>query len=510
MRRPGSPPPGPPPAPAGPSQAVLDIGSNSIRIVAYSGTGRVPVPVFSERVTCGLGRALADSGRMDPEAVGAALKALGRWGALMRAMRPARVSAVATAAVREAANGAEFIVRARDALGGIPVEVVSGEQEARLSALGVVSATPGATGVVADFGGASLELARVSRGRIRETATLPLGSLRLFGQAGNDLGKAQRIADAELDRVGWLDRSARGRPVHLVGGLWRNLFWMRLEHVGYPLEVLHGYTVTPGEVAELPALVERIGADRLAAFRRVSADRIPHLPTGAMLLARLVARTRAASAVISGSGLREGLLFQGLPGREAAADPLLAGAEDMCRRFGGDPGNRMGVARWTDALFGKAGLGETPGQRRLRVASCLLSEVSGHAHPDHRADVVFREILYSHLTGIDHPGRVFLACAGHCRHGGDGLSGGVGSVGRVLDAEGMRLAVCVGLALRLAHAVGAGMADIVARTGLALRGGRLELSIPREDAAIDGEQVRKCLARLAESVGAQPRTTVGA
>lgn len=489
-------------------RAVLDLGSNSVRIVAYSGAGRSPVPVFNERLPCGLGRELARTGRMDEESMGAALGALRRWGALLREMRPGSVRAVATAAVREAANGGEFIRQATEALGGVPIEVVSGEQEALLSALGVLSAMPDAEGVVGDFGGASLELARVSGGTVRETATLPLGSIRLFAQSGGDLGEAGRIAAGELGRVGWLDGAAEGRAVHLVGGLWRNLLWMRLEHVGYPLEVLHGYTVTPEEVSQLPDLVGRIGEQRLLSSSRVASDRIPYLPVGAMLLSLLAGRTGAARVVASGSGLREGLLFQGLPAEEAAADPLLAGAEDMCRRFGGRPEDRLEVAEWSGGLFGGGGLGESPPQRRLRTAACLLSEISNHAHPDHRADAVFREILHSHLTGVGHPDRVFLALAGRCRHSGGDPRVESSPIGRMLDAEGVGRAAAVGLALRLSHAIGAGIGGLVGRTRLALREGVLELSIPAGLAPIDGEHVRKCLDRLAQSAGAEPRVAV--
>ncbi len=141
--------------------AVIDIGSNSVRLVVYRLEGRAIWTVFNEKVLAGLGRDLAKTGRLSPEGVIQTLQALKRFRAVLEAVNPAETFVVATAAAREAKDGQDFIDRVRDETGFV-VRVLSGEEEAHYAAVGVLAGAPDADAVVGDLGGASLELVRLS------------------------------------------------------------------------------------------------------------------------------------------------------------------------------------------------------------------------------------------------------------------------------------------------------------------------------------------------------------
>src|SRR6516164_10684900 len=159
--------------------AIVDIGSNSVRLVSYESLSRAPTPTFNEKALCGLGRGVAMTGLLPEDGVLKALAALQRFRVLCETMRIEDIRGIATAAVRDAANGAEFLDRAERVLGR-KIELLSGQQEARLSALGVISSIYKADGVVGDLGGGSLELTDVRDRQCAPRITLPLGGLSLM------------------------------------------------------------------------------------------------------------------------------------------------------------------------------------------------------------------------------------------------------------------------------------------------------------------------------------------
>ena len=487
------------------SQGVIDIGSNTVRLVIYSGEGRAPIPIFNERVACGLGHSLACSDRIDDSTLQGALDVLGRWEKLIRRMSLTGVWAVATAAVRESRNAQEFIGRASKALGGVPIEVISGDEEARRSALGVVFAIPDASGVVADLGGGSLELSQVASGDIRRTASLPLGALHVANRSGGDPKRAAKFIGEQLRQVEWLESSCAGRPLYVVGGLWRNLLSIHMEDAKHPLDVLHHYRIAADEARMLSKRIRELDAEQLKAYKHVSPDRVKHLLTGAQLLRKIAGIAEAEEVVVSGYGLREGMLYDALSEEMRVQDPLLEGAFDMCRRFRSSPDYGEEVAKWSACLLDAAAPDMMPGLKRLHLAACLLSEIVFHVHSDHRADVILQEILYSHLCGIDHPGRAFLAHAVSHRHNGTIDSVLANETARLLTREQLRTAIAIGKSLRLAHTIGAGVVGIVGRTRLVRNGDFLELRFPSELEGVRGQMVRKCLNALAQCLGLEAR-----
>lgn len=475
---------------------VIDIGSNSVRLVIYEGAVRAPTPIFNEKVLCGLGRSVATTGVLGDEAVERALAALRRFRAIAHVLEVKQLSAVATAAVREAHDGPAFIARAEEA-SGCTVQVLSGRREAELAAHGILLGFGGVNGIAGDLGGGSLELIDIADARLRHAATLPLGGLRLLDVTGNRMDEALALVETELGKHQWLAADP-ARTFHAVGGTWRTLARLHMEERDYPLRVMQGYALPADEAMAFCAAVR--SGNSLRGLDKIARARREVLPLGALVMERLLHRVAPEKVVFSVFGIREGLLFDLLPEDERGKDPLLSFCEDFAKLRSRSAEHGRELASWTDAIFNAPGPAEAPEERRLRHAACLISDVGWRAHPDYRGEQSLNLIAHSALAGIDHPGRLFLAMAIYFRHvGGSGAAPDELStrIKRMMDKRSLRRARVLGAALRTAHMLSIGRPGIIPQTPLSYEDGRLVLSIPPAYAALDGERLRRRFAALA-------------
>jgi len=486
--------------------AIVDIGSNSVRLVIYEGAKRNPVPIFNEKILAGLGGCLSETGKLDPKGKTRALKALTRFWALLAKLDVQHVEMVATAAVRDAEDGPEFKA-AIEKETGHPVRVLTGKEEAKYAALGVLSGTPEADGIVGDLGGGSLELVDVQNGSMGEGATLPLGPLRLLGENQKSLKQVLAGIDTTLDTVDWIAQG-KGRTLYAVGGVWRNLARIHMAQNDYPVRVLHNYVIPAIEVAELAGLIEQLGPKSLAKIPDVSSRRIEALPIGAHVLSQLIAATGVKFVSISAYGVREGLLFEHLSEVERKRDPLLAGAEDLATRLVRFPEQKRELANWIAPIFESKGLGESEAQKRLRLAACVLADIGWYVHPDYRATHAHEEILLAPISGVTHSERLFLARVGYHRHEGAGEPKVGGQLQNLLDEEGHRRARVMGVALRLAFTLCAASTGVLPYTRLVVKSDILRLDVQNSHAAFVGEVVEKRLAALAKVLGLKSETRI--
>ncbi len=484
--------------------AVVDIGSNSVRLVVYDGLRRSPTPVFNEKVLCGLGKGVALTGRLADEGIARALSSLRRFRALCHQIGVKEVFVVATAAAREASNGKEFIKLAEGAIGE-RISVLTGKEEARFAALGVIAGIPEADGIVGDLGGGSLELIDVKDGTLRDGVTLPLGPLRLIDMSGGSQKRAKAIVGEYLDNAKIL-KNLHGRTFYAVGGTWRNLARMHMAQSKYPLHVLHYYTMTSGQAMGVADLVSGLSASTLKDVRTVSRSRYDTLPGGALVLEELLQRGKPKNVVASVFGVREGLLFSKLPRRKMESDALLASCWDFARRYARSPAHELELCDWTDQIFGQKGFKETDVERRLRYAACLLADIGWRAHPDYRAERSLSMISQAAFVGIDHPGRVFLALTVFYRYEGEKLED---NLSNLIDESQMERAHLLSSIFRLAYILSAAMPGLLPRIGLKLGEGKtLVLSMPDKLKDLLGERVEKRLASLALEINRIPRIEI--
>ena len=485
--------------------AVVDIGSNSVRLVVYDGLRRSPAPVFNEKILCGLGRGVAIGGRLDENAIGRALSALRRFRILARQIGARQVFAVATAAAREADNGPEFIDEAEAALGA-NIAMLTGKEEARYAALGVIAGIPDADGVAGDLGGGSLELIDIKDGKVRDGITLPIGPLRLIDMSGGSIDKARKIVDDYFAKSKILER-LRGRVFYAVGGTWRNLGKLHMAQSHYPLHVLHSYRMTRPQASGVANLISGLSPATLKNIRQVSRSRSDTMPYGALVLERLLEHSKPNCIEMSVYGVREGLLFAKLPRRKRESDALLSSCWDFARRYARSPEHELELCDWTDQIFGNAVLKETSSERRLRYAACLLADIGWRAHPDYRAERSLGMISQAAFVGIDHPGRVFLALTVFYRYEGEDKDDGLS---RLLDDDANARAHLLSNVFRLAYILSAAMPGALPKIGLNLSENKtLLLRLPKKLSGLAGERVEKRLQILAAELGRTGKLVIG-
>jgi exopolyphosphatase/guanosine-5'-triphosphate,3'-diphosphate pyrophosphatase len=479
-----------------PRSAVVDLGSNSVRLVVFEGTGRAPVVIFNEKAVLRLGRGLQATGRISEEGIAQALTVMRRYHAIVRAMHADPFQVLATAATRDASNGAAFVERLRAVLPDVAIEVVSGEQEGLLSAQGLLCGIPGADGVLADIGGGSLEVVRLAAGQIGPSRTLKLGVIRLAERADNDLLRARQLAETDLAGVAWL-AEASGRDLYLVGGAWRAVARVHIARTGYPLAIVNhlaiGREVARALAGDLIATPKRALERLPGASRRRAED----LPWAGLVLGRLLRATGAGRVVFSANGLREGWYMRRVVSAAVrTADPLLSACEDYARQLGRDPTLPPALVAWTDPLFPA----EAAEARRLRQAACWLSDIGSHDHPEYRAEQSFFRVLRQPGVGIDHFARAFLATVVAIRYDAEPDAPFLAAIPALVDAASIRHATILGYALRLAYTLSGGTTDLLGATRLRLNHA-LSLTLVSGTGVFAGESVTRRLERLAAALG---------
>jgi len=495
------------PAQADDRCAIIDIGSNSIRLVVYQGRTRIPATMFNEKVMAGLGRGLAANGRMGEGAMALAITGLKRYAALTRAMGIANVRTVATAAVREAANGAAFIERVRNDC-NLLIEVIDGETEARAAAMGLVSGIPDADGVVGDLGGGSLELIRVANGVMGSRISLPIGALRLAAIRKRDRRALAPFIAKALSKVDWADEG-RGKPFYMVGGSWRALAQIHIWMEGHPLPIVHQYEMPADAPAKMFRSLSHTDAATLKSVPHLSMSRLSTLPGAAMLLAAVVKKLGSSSVIASGFGLREGLLFADLLPEERASDPLITAARSEGARQGRFAEHGDMLFAWMDPLFAATPGGESPAERRLRLAACLLSDIAWRAHPDFRSERGVDVALHGNWVAVTAAERAGLAAALHYCFGGAADAPVMATLLQLAPASLLARARAWGLALRLGQRLTGGTAVALAASRLERDGNTLLLRMDAGHADLVGDAVLRRLKVLGNVLVLEPKLLVG-
>jgi exopolyphosphatase/guanosine-5'-triphosphate,3'-diphosphate pyrophosphatase len=472
------------------SQAIIDIGSNSVRLVVYAGSPRVPTPIFNEKVLAGLGAGLGERARLPEKGRLKALAALRRFRLLLDHMKVKRVQVVATAAIRDAADGPEFVGEVKRI--GFECEVLSTGDEARLAGEGVLSGIPGADGIVGDLGGGSLELVELAGGRTVGGISLPLGVLRL--DPGADGERAVRSQLKAALRESALREQARGRAFYMVGGSWRALARVDMLATDFPLPITHQYRMKPGRAKELRKLLRALDP-RLSAA--AAPARMVTAPVASMLLDLLVDELEPSRLVVSTYGIREGLLFARLDAASRTIDPLIEearGAGGGEHRFGqhGDL-----LEAWIAPLFD-----DPPEMARLRLAACLLADVAWQANAGFRADRAIEMALHGNWVAVSPAERVIVGQALSASFGRDRFPNA--RLASLCKDEQLTRAQQWGLAMRLGQRLSGGVGSVLKRTRLSAADRTMTLHVRRGEEALVGEMVQRRLSRLAQSLGREP------
>ncbi len=485
-------------------RAVMDIGSNSVRLVVYEAAGSVLTTMFNEKAMCALGRGVAETGRLNPEAADAALRAIVRYRALCDVMNAESIDAVATAALREAADRDSFIDAAARA--GAPIRVLSGDDEAYYAAMGVMAGNRDAVGLVADLGGGSLELTCVE-GQWRalptaERASFTLGALSLMERAKTP-DAARDLVAQELAPTTFAHLNKAG-DLHLVGGAWRNIARMQMDRRGHPISILSAFAMSASDAIDISRFVAGLSVRSLENTPNVSRRRAEALPFAAAALESLVKATAPRRVVVSAFGVREGLLFDRCTDAERDTDPLLAGAARIAARAAWDPAFGDEAADWLLPVLAQTWPPTETRWPRLVRAAARLSDLAWRRPPDYRAQFALEEVLYATLQGLDHPERVALALTLFHRYGGSAKAARDLDAAHLVDEADLERARVVGAGLRMAAALSGRVFGVLGRISLETEADTVVLRAGRGRRALIGEGVEKRLAQFADELGLKP------
>lgn len=467
---------------------VIDIGSNSVRLVVFDGAARSPAYFYNEKVLCGLGRDLKETGRLHVEGRASALATIQRFVALAEHMKLSVLSAVATAAVREASDGEAFVA---DILRTtrLPVQVATGQEEAKLSAQGVLLGWPEAEGLVCDIGGSSMELARIEKRQIVAAETSPLGPLTLQNIPDDKLDAHIRATiEALAEKV-----PAKDDKLYLVGGSWRAISRVDMSRRDYPLHVLHEYKMSREEIIDTCQWIRAQPPEELAKIQDVSSARMALAPMATRVLQPLIEILQPANVAISSYGLREGMLYAHMTKTIRKLDPLIEAARNMETASARFPGFGDALYRWIRPLYAQAPRSE----RRLIRAACLMHDVNWRAHPDYRAEVCFESVTRANLGGITHPERVFLGFALLGRYRMAHKVSLAQNALALLSPEEIRKSTALGRAMRLGAMMSGGVRALLNKSKLSVENGVVTLTLSEKARAHASEMVEKRLGALA-------------
>lgn len=482
-----------------PDRAVVDIGSNTVRMVVYAGPRRAPIVWLNDKVTARLGRDLEASGKMPEEATSLALRGLARFASILKDLGITDVQTVATAAVREAKNGEAFLDEVRS-LGLDPV-LLSGEEEAVVSAQGVIGAFPGAQGVVADLGGGSLELVAIADGQCGHGISLPLGTLRLpalreGGDAGLRKTVKRELQNARLD-------APKGGTLYMVGGTWRAMAGFAMHKAKYPLTDPHAYTLSLDEADKVARKLAKMTPDQLSPISGVSSSRATGLPDAAAMLRSVLASLKPERLVFSSWGLREGLLYRQLPDAAKQLDPLLVAVDHFSGQRGASASIAATIAGWISPVASGGGkLGE-----RLRMAAIMLALAQARLEPNMRLKHSFDWAMDKRWVGLDHRGRALLGAA---LQGACNKPDLTPDLIKLASEDDLIQAAGWGLAIRLCRRIGAGSRVSLMTSRLERNEDRLTLWIDESRQELLSDSVESDLKNLAKWLGCEQTVRIGA
>lgn len=487
-------------------KAVIDVGSNSVRLVVFRTRDTFFQPIFNEKVMAALGRGVMETGKLNAPGVAMAIATLKRFQRILKARGIGNVLIVATAAVRIASDGPAFIEQVKRQT-GLEIKVICGEEEARISAMGVIAGVPEASGLIGDLGGSSLELVPVGKGRVKRGISLPLGPLavRIDGQsfdpASFDLNALRDCIDTQLDKA-VAQFNGENSDFYVVGGAWRALAMVHMNLRGHPLRVLHQYTISRDDAFELAHLVETQSPQSLLRIPGVSSRRTAFLPYAALLLERVLQRQLFKTVTVSAYGLREGLLYDQLPSKSRTVHPVLAGVKALAQQNWSSAGFGAAVERWIKPVSRQIG---TPfaGKRTelLNAAACRLADIGSRLHPDHREQIAFDLILYAPYPGLSHAERAALALCVFYRYAGDKKPPNTGLIGQVVSDKQKKWALALGLTLRCAAAISGRTSKLLKRTHLEVQGEQLHLNALDDDQDLFTEQVIRYRQDMTKALG---------
>ncbi|MCI5049704.1 MAG: Ppx/GppA family phosphatase [Rickettsiales bacterium] len=474
------------------AKAVIDIGSNSVRMVVYHAICRVPIPSFNEKYYCELGRSIEETGKLYEPGVKKAKAALARFKLMAERMGISDITIIATAAMRDASDGQNFIDEIEAEL-GLNIQLISGEREAELAAKGIMASVYHPKGICADLGGGSVELALVEDHSIMKQESLPIGGLRLANRFANDTEALRAHIQEVIGAQKWITKQP---TVYAIGGSFRSIAKMFIKQQQYPLPILHEFTMNDRQLARIAEHFSHLGVAEIGDLPGVPRKRAATMLPAVIVLHEIMKKAGAKQVMFSVSGIREGLLYDRLDEEAKREDPLFASAKDLALLAGRHGNYADELFQWMSPLF----YDESMQHKRVRYALCILSELAWTIDPNFRSEWAFNRVIQSAIKGVTHRERVMLSMALYHRYQvkwkqeRDEL--------KLLDERDRLWAKCIGMAANLAFHVSGGKHGNLHHAALKVQDDQVDLILDQEASPLRTDTVEKRLEGLGSAFNA--------
>ena len=456
--------------------------------------------MYNERVFCALGAGVGKRGYLPDDTIDDALTAVVRFARIVQEADAGPMYVFATSAVRDATNGS-VLTAAVHSRTGVEVDVISGNDEARLSADAVRYGLNLQDGIVADLGGGSLELALLKKGNVTRATSLPLGIVRLTAQMDGDISRMREEISRRIESVGWLKQS-RSLCLVPLGGAFRAFTRLNIAENRHPLSIIHGYTAAPSVIQNRIDVLAGMSTRSLSTLSSIAARRRDSLPLTSMILEKLIKRSAPSAVAFAAVGVREGYVFSQMSRKEIADDPLAAGARAISLRDSRYGDTTDAFMTWIAPLMPPKKVVRT----RLQRAVCALSDMAWREHPDYRAIYAFERSIQFPFLGISHTERAFVALSLYLRYGGKPDDDVVTPYRSLLSKRAIRRAEVLGLALRLAYRISSGNPALLMQSSLSTKDGKLAVTLPPNGAAPHDTRIATTIKRLCAARSLKPGT----
>jgi exopolyphosphatase/guanosine-5'-triphosphate,3'-diphosphate pyrophosphatase len=476
-------------------EAIIDLGSNSIRMLIYDNLLNSQIPIFNEKAICELGKNLDKTGKLDPKGSDFALSVLQRFKRILSNLKVKKFKIIGTAAIREATDSKLFVAKVKKILKK-KVQVLTGIEEAENSALGVIIGFQRVNGVVVDLGGGSLEIARVEKNIIYEKISLPLGVLRLFNQPKRNKDKINSIISFYLNKIEWL-RKGKTKNLYLCGGTWRTLLNAHIFKTNYPLSILHQYKLPAIEALKFSNRLSSVKLIKSEKLVGVTKSRTNYIPIGSYILSSLIKICDPSNILCSVSGVREGSLINKAYLNILKKDSLNRSVHFIALKKGDFGENYIKLYNFLKKIFPNK---DENFPFRLLLPACSLSNFDWGLGTYQRAELVFHEVINSPILKLSHNDRIKLGLVSFWRHCSTKYYPDLEFLKLLSNSE---ITACrrIGAALRFASSISVISSIFYEKIKIYVANEKtLILKVPKKYSQVISNQVQKRLKSLAEEM----------
>jgi len=469
--------------------AIIDIGSDTVRFQIFENFKDNQVAIFNKKITCGLGKDLIKNNKLNKDSIKKAMNALYYIKELIDSSKIKNYEIFATEAVRVAKNRDAFIADAENILKK-KIHVLTGDEEAKFSAMGCIVGLKKSNGLVADLGGGSLELAEVKKKEIMNTLSLPLGVHRAKSKNNKIIDKFK----SSLQNTEWLNENKFKRVI-LTGGTWRALVKLYFDKYNYPLKVIHHFKPDFDNFVLMLEEVSNFKKKDLLQYSLITKDKTPFIRYAAKLALEIINKVSAKQVVISYTAIREGYISDKIK-LNYKNDPLefqSLKVAAIANELNSRAVNFKNIKLFTNNFFKK----RSYLNKRIRESAANYITTGDSIARDERGLFVFKQIIKSEILKFSHSDRVMLATIIFVFHNGINYNE-IKDYRKIINKNKLLSSIELGLFLRIVYEIGQLSNFNYSNISIYVKDSNLIFSIPKNYSELLNSRFNKFILMLSK------------